>query len=105
MDQQLRAPFAVLVENVHSVDNLPAQLPLINAKEGLSTSKSFQTTFKLSRQNQRLSNSIETRNIISFKIHPMETSLLVTPLHALFVVASFGFTFGLNEINHFISPP
>ncbi|XP_022151137.1 transcription factor MYB124 isoform X2 [Momordica charantia] len=37
MDHQLRAPFAVLVENVHSVDNLAAQLPLNNANEGLST--------------------------------------------------------------------
>ncbi|XP_022956965.1 transcription factor MYB124-like isoform X1 [Cucurbita moschata] len=38
MDQQLRAPFAVLVENVHSIDNLPAELPM-NDAEGLKTTQ------------------------------------------------------------------
>lgn len=39
MNHQLRAPFAVLVDNVHSVDNLPAQLLMNNAKEGLNTTQ------------------------------------------------------------------
>ena len=43
MDQQLRAPFAVLVENVHSIDNLPAEFPM-NDAEGLKTSKSHKST-------------------------------------------------------------
>ncbi|XP_022945254.1 transcription factor MYB124-like [Cucurbita moschata] len=34
-----RAPFAVLVDNVHGVDSLPAQLPMNNAQEGLNTTQ------------------------------------------------------------------
>lgn len=36
MNQQLRAPFAVLVQNFHNISNLPAQHHVNNAKEVLS---------------------------------------------------------------------
>lgn len=35
-NQQLRAPFAVLVQNIHNVNNLPAEHQVNNAKDGNS---------------------------------------------------------------------
>jgi hypothetical protein len=40
MNQQLRAPFAVLVQNFHNVNDLPAQLQVDNAKEILKNGNS-----------------------------------------------------------------
>lgn len=35
-NQQLRAPFAVLVQNIHNVNNFPAEPQVKNAKDGNS---------------------------------------------------------------------
>lgn len=42
MNQQLRAPFAVLVQNVHNVNNLPAQHHVNDTKDVSTDGKSPQ---------------------------------------------------------------